>query len=373
MKENQQLLAKLNTIHDEAVRRRLERQERARPSGPPLNRLKRAHRARAADQISRENVQILKRLQMLKPNYSAKSFARSRRREEKVIWLRHTDHTAGHLMKAPRGRASRLANSMESLDMGASADAAAPPPEPAGARRDAAAAEPAVPVPVAGEEAKPPPKKRKKKKEAAKKEDFVVKGIGVVQCDVEAKACEPFNILTQLTISCLDEARDVIAERAITISEATLEYGGSEYIAKTDWDDAFDLQELLLKMFQESDDNGNGSLSYDEFYQLMEDADLGLNHSELQLLMSEADENDDQEINYNEFMPVAIDLIQSFKARRYAKRTLDAEDKAVDDEALEKLYGPEIEQSVEAAEALFLLADSRSTGCLTRPEFRRRL
>ncbi|EGB04454.1 hypothetical protein AURANDRAFT_9494, partial [Aureococcus anophagefferens] len=65
-----------------------------------------------------------------------------------------------------------------------------------------------------------------------------------------------------------------------------------------------DLQELLLKMFQESDDNGNGSLSYDEFYQLMEDADLGLNHSELQLLMSEADENDDQEINYNEFMPV---------------------------------------------------------------------
>ena len=108
MKENQQLLAKLNTIHDEAVRRRLERQERARPSGPPLNRLKRAHRARAADQISRENVQILKRLQMLKPNYSAKSFARSRRREEKVIWLRHTDHTAGHLMKAPRSRAGDL-------------------------------------------------------------------------------------------------------------------------------------------------------------------------------------------------------------------------------------------------------------------------
>ncbi|KAK7242871.1 hypothetical protein SO694_00015492 [Aureococcus anophagefferens] len=309
MKENQQLLAKLNTIHDEAVRRRLERQERARPSGPPLNRLKRAHRARAADQISRENVQILKRLQMLKPNYSAKSFARSRRREEK----------------------------------GAPAE-------------EGEAAAPTAPQVM-----------------CAAYKSFVVKGIGVVQCDVEAKACEPFNILTQLTISCLDEARDVIAERAITISEATLEYGGSEYIAKTDWDDAFDLQELLLKMFQESDDNGNGSLSYDEFYQLMEDADLGLNHSELQLLMSEADENDDQEINYNEFMPVAIDLIQSFKARRYAKRTLDAEDKAVDDEALEKLYGPEIEQSVEAAEALFLLADSRSTGCLTRPEFRRRL
>lgn len=89
--------------------------------------------------------------------------------------------------------------------------------------------------------------------------------------------------------------------------------------------------------------------------------------------MAEADENDDQEINYNEFMPVAIDLIQSFKARRFAKRTAEADEKEVTEATLEKLYGPEIERSCELAEKLFFEADGRNTGTLSRPEFRRRL
>ena len=94
-------------------------------------------------------------------------------------------------------------------------------------------------------------------------------------------------------------------------------------------DDAFDLQEVLVKLFFEADANGNGSLSYDEFYLLMEEADLGLNASELQLLMSEADENDDSEIDYAEFMPVAIDLIHSFKARRAAQKQQKGVDASV--------------------------------------------
>ena len=50
-------------------------------------------RDRAARQIAKENEAILKRLKMLKPNYSTKKFALGRQREEKVLWLRHTDHT----------------------------------------------------------------------------------------------------------------------------------------------------------------------------------------------------------------------------------------------------------------------------------------
>ena len=48
----------------------------------------------------------------------------------------------------------------------------------------------------------------------------------------------------------------------------------------------------------------------------MEEADLGLNRAELQLLMQEADEDGDGTISYEEFMPIAIDLVASFKARK---------------------------------------------------------
>ena len=91
---------------------------RDRPCGPALSQLKRQARDRKADQISRENDLILKRLQQLKPNYSANRLAKTRRREEKILWLRHTDHTAGHLMKAPHtGRLHNLTASLGSVSV----------------------------------------------------------------------------------------------------------------------------------------------------------------------------------------------------------------------------------------------------------------
>jgi len=53
----------------------------------------------------------------------------------------------------------------------------------------------------------------------------------------------------------------------------------------------------------------------------------------LQLLMAEADENDDGSINYNEFLPISIDLISSFKARRHAQRQQQAIEDKISEEA----------------------------------------
>lgn len=44
--------------------------------------------------------------------------------------------------------------------------------------------------------------------------------------------------------------------------------------------------------------------------------DLGISGHELRMIIAEADENDDGVIDYREFVPVAIELIQSFKARQ---------------------------------------------------------
>ena len=110
-KANQQLLAKLSAIQDEPVSRRLAKDAETRPKGPQVTHFKEMVRQRAAQKITRENEKILKRLKMLKPNYSAKKLAAARRREEKVLWLRQTDHTAGHLMKAPAPRPKTTAAS----------------------------------------------------------------------------------------------------------------------------------------------------------------------------------------------------------------------------------------------------------------------
>lgn len=48
--------------------------------------------------------------------------------------------------------------------------------------------------------------------------------------------------------------------------------------------------------------------------------DLGISGHELRMIIAEADENDDGVIDYREFVPVAIELIQSFKARQEVRR-----------------------------------------------------
>jgi hypothetical protein len=61
---------------------------------------------------------------------------------------------------------------------------------------------------------------------------------------------------------------------------------------------------------------------------LLKHADLGLSQNELKLVMREADVNSDGEISYEEFVPLAVDLVTSL----YAKMEADAE-KASDEEA----------------------------------------
>ena len=53
-------------------------------------------------QISRANDKQLQKLKLLKPTISARKLAKASVREEKVLWLRQTDYTSGHLLKAPK-------------------------------------------------------------------------------------------------------------------------------------------------------------------------------------------------------------------------------------------------------------------------------
>ena len=75
---------------------------------------------------------------------------------------------------------------------------------------------------------------------------------------------------------------------------------------------------LLLNMFHEVDDDNNGYLTFDEFQELLHQMDLGVPHNEMRMLIDESDENQDGVIQFNEFVPLAVDMIMTFTARRRA-------------------------------------------------------
>ena len=56
-------------------------------------------------------------------------------------------------------------------------------------------------------------------------------------------------------------------------------------------------------------------MTFDEFQNLLSKLELGISHNELGLLINDADENQNGVVEYSEFVPVAVDMILSFRAR----------------------------------------------------------
>ncbi|KAJ1403074.1 hypothetical protein B484DRAFT_302166, partial [Ochromonadaceae sp. CCMP2298] len=54
----------------------------------------------------------------------------------------------------------------------------------------------------------------------------------------------------------------------------------------------------------EADDDDSGSLTFDEFQVLMEQVELGISPQELRFVISEADENENGVVDYEEFVPL---------------------------------------------------------------------
>merc|ERR1711871_1300795 len=79
------------------------------------------------------------------------------------------------------------------------------------------------------------------------------------------------------------------------------------------------LEETLTGLFVEADVDGSGSLDHGEFRSLMETADFGLKPREVELLIAEADENSDGQVTYKEFVPLALQVIQTIRLKERVK------------------------------------------------------
>ena len=293
-KANQSLLAKLSAIQDEPVRRRLARQEALRAQGPSQTRTRMRERMRGIrnTQISRANDKQLQKLKLLKPTISTRKLAKARVREEKVLWLRQTDYTAGHLLKAPKtNERAQFETFGEKQGFDQSLDTDMDLPDTDAMRRASVtdrtstqALQKNLLPPLESPQKSPPrssPKKKKKKSPTKKKfvpdeipllklmeekeeeihidlpdakcmhqqrQTFVVDSVGEVPCTTEVWAAEPYTILTEVEVIMKSTSGDVITEQARCISDWTVKYGGAKMVESHDID-ARAMAEMLAKMF----------------------------------------------------------------------------------------------------------------------------
>ena len=105
----------------------------------------------------------------------------------------------------------------------------------------------------------------------------------------------------------------------------------------------------------------------------MQRANLGLSDDQILLLMREADANNDGDVSYKEFLPLALELIEVMEARNKARedeieKQMWAEQEAME---MEQLYAPEFEAVMDKVAGAFTEADPNSTGFVSAADFLR--
>jgi len=86
-----------------------------------------------------------------------------------------------------------------------------------------------------------------------------------------------------------------------------------------------ELEPIILKLFLDADADSSGYLDKLEFAHALKSADLGLKGRQIELIQAEADKNGDNVIEYKEFLPVMVTMLQGIKATEEAKDSMLAE------------------------------------------------
>merc|ERR1712164_216622 len=132
-----------------------------------------------------------------------------------------------------------------------------------------------------------------------------------------------------------------------------------------------ELQEFLASIFLEADRDNSGTLSYKEFKEVIQTSRLGFSKQEIRRMLMEADENEDGYIDYNEFLPIGVDIVQAIFARREAEAAAEATEKAAQEAARVALvHGMDKEQYRKMLVNYFKEHDVDNSGFLSRKEFK---
>lgn len=132
-----------------------------------------------------------------------------------------------------------------------------------------------------------------------------------------------------------------------------------------------ELEPILMKLFIDADADRSGFLDRNEFTHVLRNASLNLTDRQMRQILSEADENDDDVIQYKEFMPIMIDILQSIKAKEQAKAMMHGVETMVRTEVETMLLHGLPKAELEALMLkVFKKADADGSGQLNRHEFK---
>ncbi len=95
-------------------------------------------------------------------------------------------------------------------------------------------------------------------------------------------------------------------------------------------------------MFRNADKDGSGKLTYNEFRDAFRVLSYGLNDNDINMLIALADEDKDELIHWNEFIPIGISAIKTFYTRNIAKKQAEKM-KHPNPDALKLVYWDEIQ------------------------------
>ena len=76
-----------------------------------------------------------------------------------------------------------------------------------------------------------------------------------------------------------------------------------------------EMEAFITDIFMAADADQNGYLDRREFQDVLKSTDLNLSKRDYRKIMIECDENDDGCIEYNEFVPFMVQVLQAFKAK----------------------------------------------------------
>jgi len=135
---------------------------------------------------------------------------------------------------------------------------------------------------------------------------------------------------------------------------------------------AEELELKIQQIFVAADADGNGVLDRKEFKKVMKlfASELNITVADLRQLMVLADENSDGLIEYHEFVPIALELLQTMYAKmRHAQQERMRQTKAADAASDFLLNGLTRTQLEDAMKEMFRNADTDGSGALDRKEF----
>ncbi|KAL6756998.1 radial spoke protein 7 [Haematococcus lacustris] len=135
-----------------------------------------------------------------------------------------------------------------------------------------------------------------------------------------------------------------------------------------------ELEPLILKLFLEADTDHNGYLDRQEFARVLQSANMNITDRQMREVLAEADENEDDVIQYKEFLPVMVDILQSIKAKGQAQALMqDVEHLVRDEVETVLLHGLPQEELEQLMLRVFRKADVDHSGQLSRKEFKEAL